>query len=164
MFKWPKKQPPASKQRVSQIDITERPHAFALSLGHDLFKQYHLDDWRLVLDHARRRAGQCDYRNKTISLSRHYVRHATQDHIKDTLLHEIAHALVGPNHGHDAVWRQKARQIGCTATRCHKLEFAEAKWTMRCPNGCFEVSRHRRKSHMVCAKCKTPVIYEHNVM
>ena len=162
MFKWPK----AKISTTQRPDGNERlrPYAAALSLGAELCHDYGLQDWRIVLDHARRRAGQCDYNKKTISLSRHYVRYAEPEHIKDTLLHEIAHALVGPNHGHDAVWRQKAREIGCTATRCHSLEFAKAKWQMRCPNGCFSVSRHRRKSHMVCARCKSAVIYEATII
>ena len=92
-----------------------------------------------------------------ISLSRHYVRHAEEAHIRDTILHEIAHALVGPRHGHDAVWRRKAREIGCTANRCHTLNFASEPWIMRCPNGCFETGRHRRKAGLVCATCRTPV-------
>ena len=109
------------------LSSQSRPFAFALELGAQLLAEYGLEGWRLRLDHARRRAGLCDYRNKTISLSRHYVRYADEAHIKDTLLHEIAHALVGPHHGHDAVWRQQARKMGCSATRCHTLEFAAPK-------------------------------------
>ena len=139
---------------------TQRPHAAALALGADLFKQYGLDDWSLRLDHARRRAGMCDYNTKTISLSRHYVRYADMDHIRDTLLHEIAHALVGPHHGHDLVWRNKAREIGCSAMRCHSLNFSRAAWLMSCPNGCFSVERHRRSNGLVCAKCKTSVRFD----
>jgi hypothetical protein len=28
---------------------------------------------------------------------------------------------------------------------------------MRCPEGCFEVGRHRRKAGLVCAQCRSPV-------
>lgn len=168
MFKWlnpsqPKKAAPLAPHPEKQLASKQaRPHGFALELGAQLFAEHGLTDWKLVLDHARRRAGQCDYRAKTISLSRHYVRYAAESHIRDTILHEIAHALVGPRHGHDAVWRQQARAIGCTATRCHTLEFSAARWLMTCPDNCFEVPRHRRKANMVCAKCKKPVIYRDN--
>jgi SWI/SNF-related matrix-associated actin-dependent regulator 1 of chromatin subfamily A len=37
-----------------------------------------------------------------------------EQQFKDTILHEIAHAIVGPHHGHDEVWRGKAVEIGCT--------------------------------------------------
>ena len=166
MFRWRDKRPQRrtiSEPKTALSDeeaLKTRPYGYVLEKGAQLFAQHGLSDWRLVLDNARRRAGQCDYRNKTISLSRHYVRYASHDHIEDTLLHEIAHALVGPKHGHDMVWRQKAREIGCTATRCHTLNFSETKWLMKCPNGCFEVERHRRKANLVCMKCKTAIIYE----
>ena len=134
-----------------------RPLAEAIEMAIELMKAHGLVGWRIKFDHARRRAGQCDFSKKVISLSRLYVRVANKDHIRDTILHEIAHALVGPRHGHDAVWRQKAREIGCTATRCHTLNFSKARWIMKCPNGCFSVERHRRKSGLVCAECKSSV-------
>ena len=139
-----------------------RPLAVAIGTATQLMQKYGLVDWRVKLDHARRRAGQCDYNNKVISLSRLYVRNSDKNHVRDTILHEIAHALVGPHHGHDAVWRQKAREIGCTATRCHTLNFSRARWQMKCPKGCFSIERHRRKFGLICAKCKTAVKFVPN--
>ena len=137
----------------------QRPLQSVLQTGYALMHTHGLTGWKLTFDHARRRAGMCDYNRKTISLSRHYVRYAEPEHIEDTILHEIAHALVGPHHGHDAVWRQKAREIGCSATRCHTLDFSAERWVMKCPEGCFAVKRHRRKKGLVCASCKTPVVF-----
>ena len=148
---------PATQAVLAKETAVTRPLGMAIDLATELMDAHGLVGWRIKLDHARRRAGQCDYTNKVISLSRLYVRHADIDHIRDTILHEIAHALVGPRHGHDAVWRQKAREIGCTATRCHDLSFARARWVMTCPNGCFSVERHRKKSGLVCASCKSAV-------
>ena len=145
--------------KPTETQVIERPLQAALDTAEELMRRHGLEGWTVKLDHARRRAGQCDYTRRVISLSRHYVRHADAAHINDTILHEIAHALVGPHHGHDAVWRRKAREIGCSATRCHTLTFATAPWVMRCPNGCFEVARHRRKAGLVCATCRTPVSF-----
>ena len=93
------------------VETAPRPLRRALDMAAMLMAEHGLEGWRVRLDHARRRAGQCDYTNRQISLSRYYVRHAEEAHIRDTILHEIAHALVGPFHGHDAVWRRKAREI-----------------------------------------------------
>ncbi len=148
---------PATQAALAKETAVTRPLGMAIDLATELMDAHGLVGWRVKLDHARRRAGQCDYTNQIISLSRLYVRHADIDHIRDTILHEIAHALVGPHHGHDAVWRQKAREIGCTATRCHDLSFARARWVMTCPNGCFSVERHRKKYGLVCVSCKSAV-------
>jgi predicted SprT family Zn-dependent metalloprotease len=45
--------------------------------------------------------GLCLYEPKAIELSLHFIERNAEDVIRDTLLHEIAHALVGPGHGHD---------------------------------------------------------------
>lgn len=148
---------PVAARREDAPSPTERPLEAILNNAYDMMAEHGLEGWRVRFDHARRRAGQCDYTRKTISLSRHYARYAETSHIQDTILHEIAHALVGPQHGHDAVWRQMARKIGCSATRCHSLTFSRPRWVMKCPKGCFMVERHRRSSRMVCMKCKTAV-------
>ncbi len=142
---------------IESNKFVDRPYADAIHIALELMNRHGLVGWRVKLDHARRRAGQCDYNSRVISLSRLYIRKADKDHIRDTILHEIAHAIVGPRHGHDVVWRQKAREIGCTATRCHTLDFSRARWQMICPNGCFSIERHRRKTGLVCMKCKTEV-------
>ena len=147
----------AERPSIKKKTGAARPLSSTMDLAIELMQVHGLVGWKIKLDHARRRAGQCNFSNQTISLSRLYICHAEPDHIRDTILHEIAHALVGPRHGHDAVWRQKAKEIGCTATRCHNLSFAPARWVMRCPNGCFAIERHRRKSGLVCVSCKAAV-------
>ena len=61
----------------------------------------------------------------------------SDDEVLDTILHEIAHALVGPQHGHDAVWRAKAREIGCTGERCVSSDSPRVPgdWVGRCSAG-----------------------------
>ena len=53
-----------------------------------------------------------------VELSVSFVLRATWSDVRDTILHEIAHAIVGPGHGHDAVWQTAERRIGCTPKRC----------------------------------------------
>lgn len=130
-----------------------------LDTGAELLAAHGLAGWRMGFDRARTRAGKCDYKNRVITLSGYYVFRADPADIRDTLLHEIAHALVGPKHGHDAVWAAKARAIGCSAMRCHSLEFTRGRWLVRCPNGCFSAERHRRRANMVCKKCRAPIEY-----
>ena len=114
-------------------------------------------DWRLELDFAKVRAGACHFGVKKITFSRNFLKNSNYDDIQDTILHEIAHALVGPQHGHDKVWKEMARKLGCSAKRCHSLEFSKYKWIRFCPNSCWEQKIHRKNSNLICKKCAAAV-------
>jgi len=101
--------------------------------------------WTIKYDHSRARAGMCDSRAKVLSFSRHLIARGSPRDMRETLLHEIAHALAGSQHGHDLTWRSIAQQIGCSGERCHHIELVAPKWIFRCSAGCWQVSRHRRR-------------------
>ncbi|MEQ6899366.1 SprT-like domain-containing protein [Microbacterium sp. KR10-403] len=116
----------------------------------------HLDDsWSFGFDNAKRRAGQCDYTRKRISMSRYLAARHGDDDNHQTLLHEVAHALAGPAAGHGPVWKKTARELGYVGGTTHRLETATelAPWVGRCPAG-HVVYRHRRPSQETsCARC-----------
>ena len=131
----------------------------AQRLANELINQYGLSEkgWGFKFDTAVSRFGCCKHTRKTITLSKHLVSVNDESRVKDTILHEIAHALVGPGHGHDWVWKAKARSIGCTGNRCYTEETTkvpESKYIALC-NGCGTVhKKHRRtKSVMACGIC-----------
>ena len=127
----------------------------AVARARALMDQHGLTGWRLVLDNAKTRAGVCRPGRKEIGLSRVLTPLHSEAEVIDTVLHEIAHALVGAEHGHDAVWRAKALQIGCSGARCVSADAArpQAPWTGTCPAG-HEVRRHRQPVRVQsCRKC-----------
>lgn len=63
-----------------------------------------------------RRLGCCTYSKKLIELAGDHIRCDSYDCILDTLLHEIAHALVGAGEGHNKVWQNMAIRIGAKPT------------------------------------------------
>jgi predicted SprT family Zn-dependent metalloprotease len=108
-------------------------------------------------------AGTTEFQSKTISLSSLYVTKATESEIKNTILHEIAHALT-PGHHHDEVWKAKAKLIGCNGNRCHEVETREDnayKWLFRCEKGCTSVPSitKRRKDGHICALCREKLMF-----
>ena len=121
---------------------------------HELFEK----GWSFSFDRAKRRAGSCKFSKKEITLARDYAEQEDFKEIKNTILHEIAHALVGPRHGHNKIWRQKALEIGCDAERCHYVVFSKPKYKLTCINRCFEVARYRVNQNFlhsrICSKCK----------
>ena len=127
----------------------------ALSAGRRLLREHGLDDWTIVADRAKTRAGVCRFGRRQIGISAPLTTLHSEEEVLDTILHEIAHALVGPHHGHDAVWRAKAREIGCTGERCVSSDSPRVPgvWTGRCPAG-HEKSRHRAPTRLMsCGEC-----------
>lgn len=130
------------------------------NLAGALFLEHGLGGWSFDFDHATRRAGCCDYRKKRITLSLQFVRQAGEEEIRDTLLHEIAHALVGKKHNHDAVWRAKALEIGGSGQRCHDLCFTPPRYIVACRNGCWRATAERRRRNVVCRECRGEIVYQ----
>ena len=124
-----------------------------------LLKRHGLASWRFGFDQAARRGGKCAYRKKEITLSEQFVLAAQAEEVTDTILHEIAHALVGGKHGHDTVWQAKAREIGCSARVTHDVDFSAARWLMTCRKCGWQLPRHRRRRGLVCATCGEAAVY-----
>src|SRR4051794_36578616 len=94
----------------------------AFDLAESLIARHGLSGWRVEFDTAKRRAGICRYAERVIGLSAPLTRLHDEAEVRDTVLHEVAHALVGARHGHDSVWRHTARRIGCSGLRCVPAE------------------------------------------
>jgi predicted SprT family Zn-dependent metalloprotease len=114
--------------------------------------------WRLGFDSAKRRCGLCSYRKKVISLSVYTCFRMPLSEVEDTIKHEIAHALVGPGHNHDWVWKAKAREIGAKPDRCSSIEVERptGKYVAHC--SCSTHYLYRRPKYDLssyrCAKCR----------
>jgi len=125
-------------------------------MANRMMKQHGLARWQFRWDHARNRCGACHFDNKTISLSTHFCRLNSEAEIEQTLLHEIAHALVGPDHAHDQTWQDCARRIGA---RTHATNTTAAmpkhKWLLVCTH-CDRVlaKRHRRSLKLRYLRCR----------
>lgn len=56
--------------------------------------------------------GKCSYKDKCIYLNAHHIDTHPDLEVLNTINHEIAHALC-PNQGHNSIWADKARELGC---------------------------------------------------
>ena len=135
--------------------------ADCVEMAESLIKKHGLESWSFQFDNARNRAGCCNYAIRVISLSRLYCLKAGQDQVRDTILHEIAHALAGHEHNHDAKWKSIARSIGCTADRCHSIDFSPAKYIVSCLRCGWHVKKNRRLRGAICRTCNGPATYRH---
>lgn len=131
----------------------------ATQLAENLIAQYaELAGWRLELNgQPVRRLDLCIYGQKAIQLSTRFVQLNEEPRIVETTRHEIAHALVGPGHGHDVIWKRTALLVGCQPIRCAtNVILPLGKWIAVC-SGCrrvYTLHRTPRKERARwCKKC-----------
>lgn len=86
----------------------------ALDMAEETLAEYLSAEWTVGLAHSRQWAGQCRYTTKQIVLSVEYVSHHNETDVHDVIIHEVAHAILGPKAGHGPEWRKLARQMGGT--------------------------------------------------
>jgi predicted SprT family Zn-dependent metalloprotease len=84
----------------------------AEQMANDLIDE-HLDGtWKFVWNRSKRCFGVCSFSKKEIRLSRIITETEGKEKIRDTILHEIAHAIAGGHAGHGKVWKRVAAMIG----------------------------------------------------
>ena len=129
--------------------------AVSLMQEHGLFEQ----GWRFRWSTGKRQLGAAHVRHvrdrrtgrttdlKTIRLSHHLVMLNDEAEVRDTILHEIAHALAGVERGHDARWRAVCRRIGARPQRLagEHVATVAGRYHVICPRCSRTLAqRHRR--------------------
>lgn len=101
--------------------------------------------WKFQFDKSTRRFGYCNYRKRVVSVSYKLTELNEEKDVRNTILHEIAHALVDFNSGHGPVWKAKHREIGGDGERLYKnhVNRPEPRYTATCQN-CKRVYRKQR--------------------
>ena len=111
--------------------------------------------WRFTFDNAVNRFGMCRW-DGTISLSRVLVKLNADAEVRDTILHEIAHALAGHANGHNHVWKRIAQRIGARPERCYsrsRVTTPDPKFVGHCQTqGCRGFYTNRRRDTW-CLRC-----------
>jgi predicted SprT family Zn-dependent metalloprotease len=130
-----------------------------VAIARELFQQHGLDarGWRLEFRNYAHRLGTCCSRRRIIALNAFYADKNAEAVVVDTLLHEIAHVLVGPAHGHGPVWKAMAQKLGCIPKACSKtgLVLRPGKWQASCPSCAQQFHKYRRpkKVRYFCPSC-----------
>ncbi len=107
-------------------------------MARDLITRHAPDGWTFRWNNARVTAGVCKYGPRVIELSRPLALLWDADHdVRDTILHEIAHAIAGCKAGHGQQWRAACRQVGAKPQRCYPADMPAlpARWEGTCPAG-----------------------------
>jgi predicted SprT family Zn-dependent metalloprotease len=112
--------------------------------------------WRFDFNRRKTSLGRCRHGLRRIELSVHLIERNPPAEIRETLLHEIPHALVGRGHGHDAVWKAMCGRVGCKPERCGDADMPQGRWRAECGSCGRRLHRHRRPRRMegwFCRRC-----------
>ena len=127
----------------------------------------HAQRWHFAWNRRKRSLGLCRYREQRIELSLHFVLANDEAQVRETVLHEIAHALAGEKAGHGPRWKSHCLALGCKPERCDKgiAIMPTGRWSAQCPSCGKQFNRHRRphtKARYWCRHCgpaKGPVVF-----
>lgn len=116
--------------------------------------------WYFKYDNAVKRFGVCRYRTKCIGLSSKLTLLNDREKVKDTILHEISHAIAGYKAGHGIDWKIVCERIGAKPERCYSSEdtnVVELKYYAVCGGCGKEHQKARMKLKNVRRACKCQV-------
>ena len=125
----------------------------------ELMAKHGLVEWKFGIADSKRRLGVCKYDQKQIEIGEFYARNNPEESVLDTLLHEIAHALAGPEAGHGPVWRAIAIRIGATPKACDNSPetiVEPGDWQTTCPACHRTHHRYRRPKTLDGYRCRCP--------
>lgn len=122
--------------------------------------KWNLHDWELKFSNQKRHLGYCRPRRKIISISQAFMQTNPFSIMKDTLLHEIAHALHFLEAGktnHSNGWKKYALRVGCEPKRCatgEGLNMPQGNYVGVCPV-CNKATHFYRKVKRTysCSHC-----------
>src|SRR5215204_3855775 len=106
-------------KEIHNIRVTKMTREQAAKLAYQEMNKFpELKDWHLRFTTSEKVpfVGLCSYKDKCIILNAHHIDTHPDIEVIDTIKHELAHALLTPFHGHNEVWKAKARELGASPT------------------------------------------------
>lgn len=112
------------------------------------------EGWGFKFSKSKSAAGTCYHRKKLITISEHYVELNSREDILNTILHEIAHALLPSYVHHNDTWRNLFIHIGGNGSRTHSLIQPKGKYSYVCPSCKERHEQYRGKPKIyLCGLC-----------
>jgi predicted SprT family Zn-dependent metalloprotease len=111
--------------------------------------------WTFDLHRSIHTFGWCRFGGKKISISETLAAANSEEQCHDTILHEIAHALAGPDVGHGPLWRYQCIKIGANPNRLYDNRKVEPVGDLitKCPTCGRNYSATDRTQHIQYRQC-----------
>ena len=128
-------------------------------LARELMDEHGLREWEFRFINSRSKRGHCDWCNRVIAISKHYALLNGAEKMRQTILHEIAHALT-PEDIHGPAWKRRAAEIGVENLEPYScavmsgLEKPAGKFIAEC-QGCGRTVYCNRRKRCSCLQCSS---------
>lgn len=124
-------------------------------MAKQLISEY-VPNYRFAWSKHKRIRGMCEYTTKTIYLSRYLTPLRDKNSVRQTVMHEIAHAM-NPGANHGKAWQLQMMRFGLPTARCSQdvTDVSSiSNWVSKCA-GCSKVTYMIRKPRVKrsCGKC-----------
>ncbi|HPQ80046.1 MAG TPA: SprT-like domain-containing protein [Candidatus Dojkabacteria bacterium] len=118
-------------------------------------EEYYLDcGWTFEWSNTKRTIGDCNFKAHTIRISRFYLPLMSEEELKDTFLHELAHALLGMGYGHNQMFYDMCRKVGCkNPNKDVDVPLHNYRFKAVCSRCGFTTFKNRRNVNGACPKC-----------
>ena len=129
--------------------------AEATARAEALLRKHGLNDWSVQIFGKRSVLGEAWHKQKTIKISKFFVYVANAEQFEGIVLHEVAHALLGPGFGHGEEFVATCTRISRNnryATESSSFKIHRYRFT--CPR-CEFVGTSNANRDMACARCST---------
>lgn len=85
-------------------------------------------DWRLKINYRFTASyGMCEFLTHIIHIAPDCAIHCTEDHLRQMVLHEIAHGLTH-NVGHNKIFKAVCKEIGCKTDTPYFSDYASLSY------------------------------------
>lgn len=121
--------------------------------GLELMKEKGLDEWNIIFHEQEATIAETSHHFKTIGFNMNFIIIADKQSFEGVLMHEIAHALLGPGKGHGREFKKLCKEISVDTTfACSKVNMLIEKYIVFCPECNYTGSINKNKD-LYCAKC-----------
>lgn len=112
-----------------------------------------IKDWRVSINGSRSSLAWTEHTDKEISFSKFFAYTATREQFDGVILHEIAHALLGPGFGHGKEFTELCERISPNSEYATALaDIGIRKYLFTCPR-CGYSGYHNSKADKACGSC-----------
>ena len=143
------------KERIpSRVNYNLKTKRGVEKFMQDFLDELGLHNWKFRWSRGKKTLGHCNLTRGEIRLSAFAHKHLSEEHIYNTLVHEVAHALT-PGARHGPTWKSMMRRLGQNPNTTYRMkgmndEFIAAtekqyKWAIECPTCKTTIARYMRK-------------------